>query len=79
MITVQEVRRGGRMKKATAPFHIDRKGHHLSLDAVPAWVCTQCGEPLFEEREVRTIQRLLTLSARCTRTQSLDDGHRALS
>ena len=50
----------GRMKKSVAPFHIDRKGYHLSLDAVPAWVCTQCGEPLFEEREVRTIQRLLS-------------------
>ena len=44
----------GRMKKSVAPFHIDRKGYHLSLDAVPAWVCTQCGEPLFEEREART-------------------------
>jgi hypothetical protein len=27
---------------------------------VPAWVCEQCGEPWFEEREVNTIQRLLT-------------------
>lgn len=44
--------REGRMKKATAPFHIDRKGYHLSLDAVPAWVCGWCGEPYFEEREV---------------------------
>jgi YgiT-type zinc finger domain-containing protein len=50
----------GRMKKSTAPFHVDRKGYHLSLDAVPAWVCTQCGEPLFEEQQVKTIQRLLT-------------------
>jgi len=50
----------GRMKKATAPFHIDRKGYHLSLDVVPAWVCAQCGEPYFEERQVRDIQRLLT-------------------
>ena len=50
----------GRMKKSAAPFHIDRKGYHLSLDAVPAWICAQRGEPLFEEREVRTIQRLLT-------------------
>ena len=35
----------GQMKKDVAPFHIDRKGYHLSLDAVPAWVCGQCGEP----------------------------------
>ena len=35
----------GQMKKDVAPFHIDRKGYHLSLDAVLAWVCGQCGEP----------------------------------
>jgi YgiT-type zinc finger domain-containing protein len=49
----------GRMKKSIAPFHIDRRGYHLSLDKVPAWVCSQCGEPYFEEREVKTIQQLL--------------------
>jgi len=48
------------MKRAHAPFHIDRKGYHLSLEAVPAWVCGQCGAPYFEAREVKTIQRLLT-------------------
>lgn len=49
----------GTMKRTHAPFHIDRKGYHLSLEAVPAWVCGQCGEPYFEEREVKSIQRLL--------------------
>ena len=49
----------GKMKRQTAPFHIDRKGYHLSLEAVPAWVCGQCGEPFFQEAEVRMIQRLL--------------------
>jgi hypothetical protein len=29
------------------------------LDAVPAWVCTQCGEPYFEEKEVDAIQELV--------------------
>jgi YgiT-type zinc finger domain-containing protein len=38
--------------KGTAPFAIDRGGYHLHWDAVPAWVCTQCGEPLFEGREL---------------------------
>ena len=31
----------------------------LMLDAVPAWVCTQCGEPHFEEKEVDAIQDLV--------------------
>ena len=44
------------MRRSTAPFHIDRSGYHLALDAVPAWVCGQCGEPYFEEREVDAIQ-----------------------
>ena len=49
----------GNMKRGTAPFHIDRKGCHLLLDAVPAWVCEQCGEAYFEEKEVDTIQELV--------------------
>ena len=49
----------GQMRQATAPFHIDRKGCHLMLDTVPAWVCEQCGEAYFEEREVDTIQDLV--------------------
>ena len=44
------------MKRATAPFHVNRKGYHLVLDTVPAWVCDQCGEAYFEDQEVETIQ-----------------------
>jgi len=47
------------MKRDKAPFHIDRKGVHLSLDNLPAWVCQQCGEPYFEESEVDAIQAIL--------------------
>ncbi|HEY6368290.1 MAG TPA: YgiT-type zinc finger protein, partial [Candidatus Binatia bacterium] len=49
----------GRMKRATAPFGVDRNGYHVSWDAVPAWVCTQCGEPFFESRELNLIQNVL--------------------
>ena len=49
----------GAMTKGTAPFHIDRRGVHITLDAVPAWVCSQCGEPYFEEQEVNVIQDLI--------------------
>ncbi len=50
----------GEMRRSTAPFHVDRKGYHLSLDEVPALVCSQCGEPHFEEREVESIQTVLS-------------------
>ena len=49
----------GEMKRGTAAFQIDRKGFHLSLDDVPAWVCKQCGEPYFEEAEVDSIQAII--------------------
>lgn len=49
----------GQMKRSHAPFHVDCKGYHLMLDAVPAWVCDQCGEAYFEEREVAAIQNAI--------------------
>jgi YgiT-type zinc finger domain-containing protein len=49
------------MKKGTAPFSIDRNGYHISLDAIPAWVCEQCGELLLETQEVDTIQDTLAV------------------
>jgi len=49
----------GHMNKQTAPFHIDRKGYHLTLEAVPAWVCQQCGEVYFEEPAVDSIQEII--------------------
>ena len=47
------------MKRATAPFSLDRNGYHVAWDAIPEWVCTQCGEPFFESREVDLIQKAL--------------------
>ena len=49
----------GKMRKSSAPFHIDRKNYHLLLDAVPAWICTQCGAVYFEEAEVNAIQEAI--------------------
>ncbi len=46
----------GQMKHGNAPFHVDRNGYHLVFDTVPAWVCEQCGEAYFEEREVNALQ-----------------------
>jgi YgiT-type zinc finger domain-containing protein len=56
------------MQKATTPFSIDRKGYHVSWDAVPAWVCTQCGEPYFEAPVVDLIQHALATLDRETET-----------
>lgn len=50
----------GQMERGTAPFQIDRRGYHLTLEAVPAWVCIQCGEAYFEKREVDGIQAVIS-------------------
>ena len=50
----------GQLIRGTAPFHVDRHGYHLVLDTVPAWVCGQCGEALFEEQAVASIQAAIT-------------------
>ena len=49
----------GEMKKGETLLHIDRKGCHLTLDSVPAWVCSQCGESYFDAVEVDAIQDLI--------------------
>jgi YgiT-type zinc finger domain-containing protein len=49
----------GKMERKTTLFQINRKGYHLVLNTVPAWVCTQCGEVYFEETEVESIQGAL--------------------
>jgi YgiT-type zinc finger domain-containing protein len=47
------------MRRGTAPFTIDRNGYRVSWDNIPAWICDQCGEILFETREVDLIQQAL--------------------
>ena len=51
----------GVLKRSQSPLHIDRNSIHVTLDKVPAWVCEQCGEAMFDEKEVETIQDLVKL------------------
>ena len=51
----------GKMVRKKVPFQVDREGYHLTFESVPAWVCTQCGEPYFEAAEVDAIQDALKL------------------
>ena len=62
----------GEMRRSTAPFYVDRNGYHLALDTVPAWVCRQCGEPYFEEREVDAIQGAIRILDEQTRQLAAD-------
>ena len=49
----------GTLVYKTTSYTASRQGYHLIIDSVPAWVCEQCGEPLFDERAVDTIQGML--------------------
>jgi YgiT-type zinc finger domain-containing protein len=49
----------GTLIQSTAPFSVNRNGYHITWSEISAWVCTQCGEPLFEENEVKHIQNAL--------------------
>lgn len=61
----------GEMYRGEAPFHVNRKGYHLLLDSVPAWVCSQCGESYFDESEVDSIQEAIrALDAQATKLAS---------
>jgi YgiT-type zinc finger domain-containing protein len=47
------------MERAMVNYTIDRKGYHLFIEKIPAYVCSQCGERYFEEKEVGAIQDMI--------------------
>ncbi len=49
----------GELKRGTAKFSIDRNGYHIAVDDVPAWICSQCGEAMFDETEVAALQDMI--------------------
>lgn len=49
----------GELVRKKVSYTATRKGYHVIIDDVPAWVCEQCGEPLFEEQAVEAVQGIL--------------------
>jgi YgiT-type zinc finger domain-containing protein len=49
----------GKLARKKVSYTVNRKGYHLVIDDVPAWVCEQCGEPLFDEETVDAVQGML--------------------
>jgi YgiT-type zinc finger domain-containing protein len=49
----------GEMQGDKTTYPINRKGYHLLIEDVPAYVCKQCGESYFGEDEVDAIQNLI--------------------
>ena len=49
----------GTLERGRTSYMVNRKGYHLIIDHVPAWICAQCGEALFDEETVEAIQAML--------------------
>lgn len=49
----------GELKKGTSNFTDSRNGYVIVLEDIPAWVCAQCGEAMFEADAVNGIQEVL--------------------
>ena len=49
----------GQLVQKRMSYTANRNGYHLIIDDVPAWVCEQCGEPMFDEETVNIIQAML--------------------
>jgi YgiT-type zinc finger domain-containing protein len=47
------------MKRSKAPFEIEKDGYRLRLEQIPAWICTQCGETYFEEKEMNSVHKVI--------------------
>jgi len=50
----------GELKEGAVPYFVKRKGYQIVIDRVPAYICSQCGEYLFREKEVDLIQEIIT-------------------
>ena len=49
----------GTLERGHTSYTANREGYHLIIDHVPAWICKQCGETLFDEETVEAIQAML--------------------
>jgi YgiT-type zinc finger domain-containing protein len=49
----------GTLARKKVSYTATRKGYHMIIDDVPAWVCQQCGEPLFEKQAAEAVQGIL--------------------
>ena len=49
----------GSLVRKQVPYTVVRRGYQLIISDVPAWVCEQCNEPMFDEDTVTAIQTML--------------------
>ncbi len=52
------------VERTTTEYHIRRNGYNLAWKNLPAWVCTRCDQPYFEQREVELVRQAVTSMTR---------------
>ena len=57
----------GPVERSTTRVKVERGGCRLEWDAVPAWVCSRCGQKYFEPQEVERIQGVVRAVERVER------------
>jgi len=60
---------GGKLARGVSDYRLAREGYDLTLHGIPAWVCERCGQPLFDDEQSQTLQRI---------TEALDAGAQRL-
>ena len=50
---------GGRVEKKFISYNLFYEGHWIIVENVPAKVCQQCGEKLFEPKVVEQLQKII--------------------
>jgi YgiT-type zinc finger domain-containing protein len=50
----------GTLMRKRVPYTVVRRGYQLIISDVPAWVCSQCGESMFDEETVEAVQSILS-------------------
>jgi YgiT-type zinc finger domain-containing protein len=50
---------GGPLQVGKASYVVNRHGYHLIIVEVPAFICAQCGQPLFTEDAVQLVQQMI--------------------
>lgn len=49
----------GPLRAGKTSYTVTRNGYHLIIDDVPAFICEQCGKPLFTEEAVQLVQQMI--------------------
>jgi YgiT-type zinc finger domain-containing protein len=49
----------GELKNDVTTLHRQKKGEHFFFENVPVQICTQCGEKVFDGRDIKIIEEIM--------------------